>query len=49
MLKYGDDTIPGNLPKLRTSQGWCPYPCTQVSFFGGEDEGGGEGGDPFGE
>ena len=30
----------GTSPKLGTSQGWCPYPNTQVSFFG---DGGGEG------
>src|SRR3989337_2958418 len=30
----------GTSPKLGTSQGECPYPCTQVSFFG--DDGGDE-------
>lgn len=30
-------TFPNNrssYPKLGTSQGWCPYSCTQGSFFG---------------
>mgnify|MGYP005836138013 CR=1 FL=1 len=30
----------GISPKLGTSQGECPYPCTQVSFFGEEDDDG---------
>ena len=41
MMVKGDDndTIPEDLPNLGTSQGWYPYPCTQVSFFGdGGDE-----------
>ena len=28
----------GTSPKLGTSQGWCPYPCTQVSFFGDDGD-----------
>src|SRR3989337_2731397 len=29
----------GTSPKLGTSQGECPYPCAQVSFFGGGGDG----------
>ena len=32
----------GISPKLGTSQGECPYACTQVSFGGEDDEGGGD-------
>ena len=32
----------GTSPKLGSSQGECPYPCTQVSFDCEDDEGGGD-------
>ena len=37
VIRYGGISL-----KLGSSQGECPYSCTQVSFGGEDDEGGGD-------